>query len=192
MDWPTCNAVEFARLCDVTGQSVTNWMDEGMPCKRGAGRGNPVVIDPAQAIPWVLARRAPPGSERERLAKAQADKVELDNAKRRGELVEESFVRSLLMGMAAQLNGMLDGLPGRCASAVVGLTAAEARARLLDETRSIRAGMAEHVQQLSDAAHGASADGEDAPAATPPKRKRVGGRKPNPAARKRRAGTVEE
>src|ERR1039457_3876963 len=66
-------------------------------------------------------RREEAGSERERLASAQALKFELANALRCGELLLASDVFSFESALAADLSGRLDGLSGRLANEIAGL-----------------------------------------------------------------------
>src|SRR5258708_7288519 len=98
------NATAFAKLCGVSPGTVTAWLDGGMPADRTGKMGSTVRIDPHLAVPWIVAGRDnKPGSERERLTKAQSIKVELENARRKGELVLVSHVEALFHGMAADI-----------------------------------------------------------------------------------------
>jgi phage terminase Nu1 subunit (DNA packaging protein) len=109
---PSVNAGQFAELCGVTATTVTNWRREGMPCTvRGK---TAVTIELAQALPWVLARRdRRPDSQRERVAREQADRLALQNAQSRGELITRGSVSAAIEECFGLLIGELDGLPGR-------------------------------------------------------------------------------
>lgn len=188
-----CNAGELAALTGVSPGTVSGWINAGMPVVRAASGRRPAEIDPAQAIPWIVNQRAPVGSERERLARAQAIKVEMENAKRRGELVLSGYLAEVLHSMAADIASRLDGLPGRVASELAGITsAAEIRTRLLHECRSIRSGFSEHVGKLASVPPDSADSAADPEPAPGPKRQRLGKRKPRAAARKQRAGTISE
>lgn len=191
--WPTCSASQFADLVGVSAQTLVVWMDAGMPSRRGKGKGHPSTIDIKKALPWVISRREPPGSERERLAKEQADKVALENSVKRGELIYADQVADALSRLAADLAARHDALPGRVAGELAGLSdPAAIRARLLDETRAIRTAFADATDQLADAL-GSDEDGGVDPASAPKKgAARVGRRKPRAAARKRRARPVSK
>ena len=189
--WPKCTAGDLAKLLGVSAASVSQWVDAGMPCARGRTKGHAITIEPERALPWVLARREPKGSQRARLAKEQADKVALDNAAKRGELVKLSLVADVMLAQAADISGRLDGLAGRVASEFAGISdPAEIRARLLDECRTIRAGHAEYIDRLAASAGPPSAAGDDLPPAAQADGQRVGRRKPRAAGRKRRARAV--
>lgn len=119
-----------------------------MPCER-SGQGAAIQIDLARSLPWIIRRRAPkPGSEHERLVRAQADKLELDIGKRRGELLLASDVEQQDMALAADFRSRLDGLPGRIANELAGITdAAEIRRLLLEETRAIATAFADAIRK---------------------------------------------
>lgn len=189
--WPKCSAAQFAALVGVTAPAVTQWIDAGMPCDRGRGKGHVVTVTPEKALPWVLSRREPHGSQRERLAKEQADKVALENARKRGEMIFSSQVAEALAALGADLAARHDAVPGRVASEFAGTTdPAVIRSRLLDELRVVRAAFADTAAKLADALGSTEDDGGDREAATEEERQPVGRRKPRAAARKSRARAV--
>lgn len=189
--WQNCTASDFAALVGVSQQAVSEWIAAGMPCKRGRGRGHRVQIDPPRAIPWVISRREPAGSQRERLAKEQADKVALENAAKRGETILAGQVADVLSTLAADLAARHDAVPGRVAGEFSGINdPAVIRQRLLDELRVVRGAFAIAIDKFADALGTAEDDGGDREAAPKAKRKRVGRRKPRVASRKRRARAV--
>lgn len=80
-----------AAIFGVTSKCVRDWISEGMPVlKRGArGAGNGSVLDLAAVVSWYVARRAGPFDPQQELARknaALADRTEMENALRRGEL----------------------------------------------------------------------------------------------------------
>lgn len=177
----------------VSPQAVTGWIENGMPCRRGKGRGNPVEVDIAVALPWVMSRREPQGSQRERLAKEQADKIALENAVKRGELIHTSHVADVMSSLGADLAARHDAGPGRLAGELAGLSdPAVIRQRLLDEFRGIRGAFSDAIAKLADAIGTPADDGGDSEPAPEADGKRVGRSKPRPAARKRRARAVEK
>lgn len=145
---------QAAALLGKPDSTVGDWCQQGLPSKK-SGRNR--VIRVRDLLRWLAGRDAQPGSERERLAKEQADRVALDNAKKRGELIYAWQVADVLNTMAATLSAQLDSLPGRVAGELAGMTdAADIRALLLRETRAIRSSMAEHVGKLAEAAERAA------------------------------------
>lgn len=63
--------------------------------------------------------------ERARLAKAQADRVEMQNAITRGELAPVALLEEVLMATASKVVGIFDGIPGMVRRRVPRLTADE-------------------------------------------------------------------
>lgn len=185
---------EFAKLCGVSPATVTNWMNDGMPCVRSGRAGREVQIDIEQAFPWVVSHRdAPPGSQRERLAKAQADKVEMENEQRRGRTIDAGQVEDTMLGVAAYLAREHDALPGRVANELAGINEpALIRSRLLEECRAIREGLAQHFGRTADALDDLAEELDGGQAAAESDGEPVGGSVEDPPARKRRARKVEE
>jgi len=140
--------------------------------------GSVVKIDPAVAIPWVVSERnPPPGSPRDRLLRAQAEKVELENARRRGELILSSQVGEVLSTLGADLAQRHEGVPGRVCNEFAGLTdPAVIRERLLDELRTVRGAFSDATEKLTDAMDDGSA-GDSPRSRTVSKRKRKAPRK---------------
>lgn len=192
MQLPILTRAEFARLCDVAPASVTNWMNDGMPADRSGRAGREVRIDPAKALPWVIAHReSPPGSQRERLAKAQAEKVEMENEQRRGKTIDAAQVEETMLGLAAYLAREHDALPGRVANELAGINEpAVIRSRLLEECRAIRDGLAQHSIRTADALEDLAHECDDPSAASTEDGEPVGGSVEDPPARKRRAREV--
>jgi phage terminase Nu1 subunit (DNA packaging protein) len=188
------NGTEFAEFCGVSKASISGWAKDGMPCSPAGRAGRELRIDPAQAIPWVIAHReAPEGSQRERLARVQADKVEIDNATKRGQLIYAYQAADSMNSVAANLSAELDALSGRLANELAGISdAGEIRTRILRETRSIRASVARHVGQLAQAGEAAADDGDDMEPAAGEEPGPVGGRSKGVATRKRGARAVAE
>lgn len=192
MQFPTLTAAEFARLLDVSPASVTNWMNDGMPADRSGKSGREVRIEPEKALPWVINHRdAPPGSQRERLAKAQAEKVEMENEQRRGKLIDAGQVEETLLGLASYLAREHDALPGRVANELAGINEpAVIRSRLLEECRAIREGLAQHSIRTADALEALADEIDCSQAAAESDGEPMGGPVESPAPRKRGARKV--
>lgn len=191
MNFPKLNAAEFAALCGVSPATVTNWMDEGMPCARTGRQRARVEIDPAVAIPWAIDRREPPGSQRERLAKEQADKVAMQNEMQRGRLIDIGVVEEVLMARAAHSAQAHDAVAGRIAHEIAGNTdPGFIRAKVLAELREVREGEAQFLLRTADAIDRIAEDGERAEASAESDGEPVGGPDEAPAGRKRRTRKV--
>lgn len=177
-------AEEAASACGVSRQTIQSWYNEGLPRK----------CTQKELLNFLAHRTGyAAGSERERLARAQAEKFELENSRRRGELVLVSVVVEILMGMAADLTGRLEGIPGRLANELAGISdAAVIRARLLEEIRAVRAGAAEYIRKLEQYRPALSDASDDVGSASSEEPGSMGGRKARASSRKRRAGSVEK
>jgi transcriptional regulator with XRE-family HTH domain len=170
------------QVADLTGksrQTIQAWYNEGLP-------RSPTT---RQLIAFVIGRdeQRSTGSKRQQLAAAQAEKFELENARRRGELVLAADADARLAQIGADLIGQLEGLPGRLANELAGITdAGIIRERLLAECRAIRV-------VLADSPGKVELEAEDGPqlaaaddAAAPADADRVGGGElPHPKGKRR-------
>jgi phage terminase Nu1 subunit (DNA packaging protein) len=134
-------------------------------------------------------------SERTRLTREQADKVALDNAQRRGELIPSSVIRVALDRTFTAFKSRIEAIPRK---AVPRLKECETDA---SREKSLRGLCREALDELSrtdfdkllpDDADGADGVDNASEAAAGPDGERVGRRVPDPVARgKRRARKVE-
>ena len=179
---PRLKAGEVAERCDVSRQTVQSWYNEGLARRP--------TID--QVLQFLAHRKGyAPESQRERLAREQADRVALENAARRGELMPLADAIAAATEFATDIAARLDAVAGRLANEIPGITdAATARARLLEEHRAIRAASAEHLGALSKEESLLESDAGANRAAAPKDREPVGRRKPTVAVRKRGARKV--
>ncbi len=193
------NKRKLAEVFGVAEETITNWMKAGMPVltqRRGSG-GN--EYETADCIRWQFLRETGGddaldlNQERARLAKAQADRAELDAAELKGEMVryEELSPHWVARGaaMRARLLTMSTKIAPRVRVAISDAEAAtlidveilEALAEISgdgvpDRVRTRRSRSAKFAQTPADT------DGE-----------RVGGRVAVPVQRKRsRAGEVAD
>jgi phage terminase Nu1 subunit (DNA packaging protein) len=135
----------------------------------------------------------PQGSQRERLAKAQAEKVEMENEQRRGRTIDAAQVEETLLGLAAYLAREHDALPGRVANELAGITEpAVIRSRLLEECRAIRDGIADFSTRTADALEDLAEECDSESPAAESDSEPMGGPVESPPARKRRARKVEK
>jgi phage terminase Nu1 subunit (DNA packaging protein) len=100
---------EAAALLSVTGRSIRDWAEEGIP-------RNPDGTYPGPAmVAWYVNRQGGPDLdytvERARLAKAQADKTEIENAVRCGELSITSRIVEWYGGMVADAKNRFLQIP---------------------------------------------------------------------------------
>ena len=177
-------AEEAADACGVSRQTIQAWYNEGLQRK-------PTQVQLLRFLAHRTGYAA--GSERERLARAQAEKFELDNQRRRGELVLADDVRQIFEALAADLNARHDGCAGRFSSEIPGITdAAIGRERLLDEFRDVRSAFADAAEKLADTVRRGAGVLEELPAEAEEKPGPVGRSGKKASRGKRRARAVEK
>jgi phage terminase Nu1 subunit (DNA packaging protein) len=119
----TVSATEMARLSGVTLSAVTNWKAEG--CPHAVDSRGRVVYVPADVTNWRIERaersQAPldKDAEQVRKLKAEADRVELEVAKVRGELLPAAAFEQALAEEHDEVRAALVSLPSRFARLVV-------------------------------------------------------------------------
>lgn len=183
------NAAELAELIGITDRQVRNLHRANVLLQNG--KKYPL----AQSIQAYVAYAAHGKVQSEvvdsksRLMSAQARNAEMDADRKAGQLLDVNDVQSVVNETMTIIAGGLDSLGGRLAGELAGDTdPAIIRQKLLNETRRIRSAAADRLASL-----GAITDGSrDPSAATGPKRRSVGKRKPRAATRKRRAGTISK
>lgn len=138
---------EAAKAAGVAIGTVHRWCDqEGLASKR---KGRVRLIGAGALIRFLAHRDRGPGSQRERLAKEQADRVALENAERRGELVRVDHVRYFGLEAERGLCAELDGAAGRMANELAAITSpAEMRAKLIAAFHDIRRAYAERLGKM--------------------------------------------
>lgn len=147
-------AADFAALVGVSGPTVANWCEAGMPHAGGGRQGNPYTINVRKALPWLIRYREQPGTERERLAKEQADKFAIDNARSRTELIHSQQLAEVISAAVDSLSAHLENFPARMAKPLSSIEdPALVRSHLQDEVRRIRDSYAHQFAGLADASN---------------------------------------
>lgn len=114
----------ISRLAQLTGRTTRTVKTkcEGLATK--AGDKNAILYESREALPAILFEGLTDGldlqDERARLAKEQADKYELENAERRGELLNAVEVREKWVEIASSVRSKLLPLPVKIARVAVG------------------------------------------------------------------------
>lgn len=135
----------LAKALRVSRQMVHKLQLRGMPVDsvEAAQEWRRVNLEPKRTPGAVVT------SEVARLKSAQAEVAELDAAARRGKVIALEDVRRAFSEAMVIIASQLDGLGGRCAAQLAGMTdAAEIRRFLLNETRRIRAAAADRLKGL--------------------------------------------
>lgn len=118
------NKRELAKIFGVAEETITQWMKAGMPIKaqRKGTRGN--EYETVDCIRWYLHRDSSGAGaldlnqERARLAKAQADKTELEAAELRGELARYEEISTHWTRQTAACRSRLLVIPSKVAPRV--------------------------------------------------------------------------
>lgn len=171
-------AENLADLFGVSRPMIYKYRDQGMPQKsRNA-------FDLRECVRWMLERAARPTSATEEttrsaLNNAQREKVEIEIARMRGELIPLAECRRVLFDLAGIVASQLDALGPRVAPlAATWATPAAAEAAILVETNAIRASVAAAIRGYASAdelaayqAPSAPPPADPAPAADRPRRR---------------------
>jgi phage terminase Nu1 subunit (DNA packaging protein) len=194
------NKNKFAtQIVGCTERRVTRWIEEGMPTVARSGtKGKEVLIDTTEALTWLFnfhrsKREKAKMGARDLLANEQMLKVALDNAERRGQLLPLDYLRNLLGPAFVEHASQLDGMAGRLANELAGLSdPARIRDVILTESRRIRGAFASGLAGVLQLSSVDGTPGVPALASTQAQRGTVGRRRKSSATRKRRTRSVEE
>ncbi|MCS2168052.1 terminase small subunit [Scandinavium manionii] len=130
------NKKKLADMFGVDVRTITTWQSQGLPVISGGGKGVETLFDSVNAIRWYTDRdtaieneklrreleelrsaneeNLQPGTieyERYRLTKAQADAVEMENARKEALLVDTEFCTFVLGKVVGQIASILDTIP---------------------------------------------------------------------------------
>ncbi len=164
-------AEQLGELFGVSRTMIYKYRDQGMP------QTSRNEFDLRACVRWMIERANRPttASEettRSQLNNAQRDKVEIEIARLRGELVPREDVRRVVHDLAAIVASQLDALGPRVAPfATTWATPAAAQAAILVETAAIRSSIAAAIRGYA-ADPDAPAAGDQAPPAAPAPRRR--------------------
>jgi len=144
-DFSRLRAVDIASLCGVDARTVTRWVGQGVP------RNDDGSFDAASVFKWRINRAEARGEadQRQRLARAQADRIERENQLAAGDLLSLSNSISLWQGILLDARNQLLALPQKV-SPRLAHQPVEVIARTLRE---------EVHQTLTDLAEGRSENG---------------------------------
>lgn len=138
--WPaTCSAAELAALLDVSARRVRELAQEGVVPRapggryetqagvrgyiaslRAAAKAKPTAVDPQVAAAAIDGRQ-----QRARLARLQADRVQLDLERERGRLVDAEVIRGSYVTLLTQVRNRLLGVPSAAKGEIPHLTVEE-------------------------------------------------------------------
>lgn len=113
---PIVNSTVLARLFGVTMETLRQWRIDGLPDEGKTGKS--VRFDVRKAIAWRVQRAAnaeTPDDSKARKLKAEAERLEMQNAETRGELVRRDTVEREAREEAETLKQAMMNIPPRLA-----------------------------------------------------------------------------
>lgn len=159
----TVNQIKFAEYTGVSRQTVSRWIDAGMPATRKGKKGTEVAIPLPEALLWWLEfeikqRFGEQGpkldheSEKIRLTKARADKTEVEHQQITQELLPTGDVQNFLYGLAHIYGTQLDAISdGELVKELAAMNdSGQIRQRLFEAGRAIRKVTANKLNQYAD------------------------------------------
>lgn len=168
------NQLKFAEYVGVSRQTVSRWIDAGMPAERKGKKGTEVAIPLPEALLWwreymIRQRfgehdRTDLQSEKIRLTRAQAEKTELEHQQITQELLPTGDVRNFLYGLAEIYCTQLNALPDdKLVKELAAMNdSGQIRQRLFEAGRAVREVTADKLDQYADSI-GAAAGNETDP-----------------------------
>jgi terminase small subunit / prophage DNA-packing protein len=202
------NKSQAAKICGISVTAFDSWIRQGAPFIEKGANGKAWVFDTAQIIAWLEeksrgvvgeADALDKNAEQARLAKEQADKLAMENAERRGELLDQKRIGKAIEIVFVGVRSKVLSIPTKAAPQLVGIKKAlEAEGLLKEFCHDALRDVSETtiVGTLGSANIDNGSNGGDGlvkkpKAATKKNNKRVGGRKKATKPRvKRRAGKV--
>lgn len=154
-DRPLLTASQLATWLVIDARTVRRLARSGLLLRTGGARSR---FDPAACVPaYIKHLRTGAGGAttlaeaKLQLTNAQRQKIDLQNVIKRGEVIYADQVGETLATLAADLAARHDGLPGRLAGSLAGMTdPAAIRALLQTELRTVRAAFAESITTMAD------------------------------------------
>ena len=114
---------QIAEMFGVAPKTVVQWQEQGMPIAERGRPGVPSEYESAACINWLVSREvAKVQAERpqDRLHRVQADKIEMENAEKRGQLVSAAQLEPKLRAMVIAAGEAWRNEPARLAREVPG------------------------------------------------------------------------
>lgn len=150
----------IASVFGVAPKTVVEWQEQGFPIALRGGPGVPSEYETEACIGWLVDREVKKvQSERpqDRLARVQADKIEMENAEKRGLLIPAEQLEPKLRAAMVAAREAWRNEPSRLAREVQGKTAEEVENFLSTAFNSflVRLSRWPDAQVLDDAEEGA-------------------------------------
>lgn len=131
------NKRDLALIVGVSERTLTEYQRDGLPMQVDGTRGESNAYDTEQVIRWLIMREiSKPGNEsqRDRLARLQGDKVEMEMAIAASKLVPVEEIQPAWLAMVASAKSYLRAEPDRLAQLLEVTDGVDAKRDLLSDT----------------------------------------------------------
>jgi phage terminase Nu1 subunit (DNA packaging protein) len=107
------NQVELSQIMGVSKQTISAWQEQGLPVAIQGVRGQSHSYDTAKVIRWYAARVSGKAEEtqKDRLSRVQADRIELEMAVSNGELIPAAEIEPVWAGLAIAVRQSMLAIP---------------------------------------------------------------------------------
>jgi len=114
----------IADVFGVAPKTIVEWQEQGFPVAVRGGPGVASQYDSAACIRWLVEREvrkaAAPESSKDRLHRVQAERIEMELARERGQLVPADAIEPLWRSAVLNAREFLRGEPMRLAALLIG------------------------------------------------------------------------
>lgn len=124
---------QVAGLFGVAPKTIVEWQEQGLPIALRGGPGVPSEYESDECIRWYVdreVRKVQVEQPRDRLARVQADAIEMDNAVKRGTLIPADQLEPKLRAVFVAVRENLLGLRRTLTPQLVGRTQREIEQQL--------------------------------------------------------------
>lgn len=166
----------IAKLLMIEPRRVQQLVAEGFIPK--GERGEYSLVESVQGYIKYLkehSRENNRGSQQQRLASAQAMKVEMENYRRMGELITRDQSEETTAGLVATMRAAHEGMPGRLANELANREAPVIYQRLQIECRAILGQCADYLEKRADTLEAMPEPGATAETIAAPAPQELGG-----------------
>jgi phage terminase Nu1 subunit (DNA packaging protein) len=114
-----------ADLCGVTEKTIRSWIEAGLPVLQQGKQGRGAVktlVDLAQIVRWITEAENALDAARTRLAEAQSEKHEMENAVRRKELADVKDVDRVWSDLVLATRAKFLSMPAKLAAQLTNLS----------------------------------------------------------------------
>lgn len=131
------NKRDLAEIIGISERALTDWQREGLPVVYSGERGESNQYDTEQVIAWMIARelaKVQVETQKDRLSRLQGDKVELEIAEKRGQLIPVDQIEPAWNAMVTAARSFLRSQPDRLAQLLEVTDGVDAKRELIAET----------------------------------------------------------